>query len=54
MSGSGGGPVILRPLMLVIGASMVLMPVCFVGQMHNIIGVVCTSSVRMGVWIACG
>ena len=45
---------ILRPLMLVVGASMVLAPVCFVGQMHSLIGVVCTSSVEMGVWMACG
>ena len=40
---------ILSPLMLVIGASIVVTPVCLVGQMHSMIGVVCTSSVEMGV-----
>ena len=54
VSGSGGGPVILRPQILVVGASIVLMPVCFVGQIHTLIGVVCTSSMEMGVWMACG
>ena len=54
VSGSGGGPVILRPLILVVSDSIVLMPVCFVGQTQTWIGVVRTSSMEMGVWMACG
>ena len=54
VSGSGGGPVILRPLILVVSDSIVLMPVCFVGQIQTLIGVVRTSSMEMGVWMACG
>ena len=45
---------ILRPLILVVGASIVLMSVCFVGQIQTLIGVVRTSSMEMGVWMACG
>ena len=41
VSGSGGGPVVLRPLILVVGESIVLMPVCFAGQIQTWIGVVC-------------
>ena len=45
--GAGAGLVIRRPLMLVMGDSMVLLRVCLVGQIQSWRGVVWISSVDM-------
>ncbi len=54
VSGVGAGPVTLRPLMLVVGVSEMSVVECLTGQMHRCSGVMCTSSVGMGVCMACG